>query len=135
MFCSKCGQENIDAAGFCLKCGVDLSRLTPGPAPDPTDTLDYSRTIHTGQVMKLMERGTWFNVLDPGFNLHLNETQIAETWVVVKPSEDGDVTAIEAYDADGTQIIQLFGKRKPGLPELEAWREIVAGLPRSGVLA
>ena len=91
--------------------------------------------IHTGPVKKLMERGPWFNVLDPGFNLHLDESKIAETWVVVKPSEDGDVTAIEAYDASGSQIVQLFGKRKPGIPELEAWREIVAGLPREGVPA
>jgi len=91
--------------------------------------------IHTGPVKKLMERGPWFNVLDPGFNLHLDETQIASAWVVVKPSEDGDVTAIEAYDADGAQIVQLFGKRKPGLPELESWREIVAALPRAGVPA
>ncbi|MEO0558359.1 MAG: ChuX/HutX family heme-like substrate-binding protein [Bacteroidota bacterium] len=91
--------------------------------------------IHTGPVKKLMERGPWFNVLDPGFNLHLNESQIANAWVVVKPSEDGDVTAIEAYDADGQQIVQLFGKRKPGIPELEAWREIVADLPRAGVPA
>ncbi|GAB5534911.1 MAG: hemin-degrading factor [Rubricoccaceae bacterium] len=91
--------------------------------------------IHTGPVKKLMERGPWFNVLDPGFNLHLNESQIASAWVVVKPSEDGDVTALEAYDADGQQIIQLFGERKPGIPELASWREIVAGLPRAGVAA
>ncbi len=90
--------------------------------------------IHTGPVQKLVERGPWFNVLDPGFNLHLDETQIAEAWVVVKPTEDGDVTAVEAYDAEGHQIVQLFGKRKPGLPELEAWREIVASLPRLGAL-
>jgi putative hemin transport protein len=91
--------------------------------------------IHTGPVKTLMERGPWFNVLDPGFNLHLDETQITRAWVVVKPSADGDVTAVEAYDAHGQQIIQLFGKRKPGLPELKAWREIVAGLPRARVLA
>ena len=66
---------------------------------------------------------------------YLDETQITEAWVVVKPTEDGDVTALEAYDADGVQIVQLFGTRKPGIPELETWREIVAGLPRAGVAA
>ena len=91
--------------------------------------------IHSGPVERLMDRGPWFNVLDPGFNLHLDETQIADAWVVVKPSEDGDVTAVEAYDAAGRQIVQLFGKRKPGLPELQAWRDIVGGLPRAGVAA
>lgn len=91
--------------------------------------------IHSGPVRKLVERGPWFNVLDPGFNLHLDETQIAEAWVVVKPTEDGDVTAVEAFDAEGRQIVQLFGARKPGVPELEAWRAIVAGLPRLGAVA
>lgn len=91
--------------------------------------------IHSGPVKKLMERGPWFNVLDPGFNLHLDETQIAEAWVVVKPTEDGDVTALECYDADGQQIVQFFGERKPGIPELESWREIVRGLPRQEAVA
>lgn len=86
--------------------------------------------IHSGPVQKLVERGPWFNVLDPGFNLHLDETQIADVWVVVKPTEDGDVTAVEAYDASGQQIVQLFGERKPGRPELELWRETVRALPR-----
>jgi putative hemin transport protein len=27
--------------------------------------------------------------------------------------------------------VQFFGERKPGKPELDAWREIVAGLPRA----
>ncbi len=91
--------------------------------------------IHTGPVERLVERGPWFNVLDPRFNLHLDETALTDAFVVVKPSEDGDVTAIEAYDAAGNQIVQLFGKRKPGTPELQAWRDLVAGLPRLGVEA
>ncbi|MGB3544548.1 hemin-degrading factor [Rubrivirga sp.] len=91
--------------------------------------------IHSGPVERLLERGPWFNVLDPTFNLHLDETQISEAWVVVKPTEDGDVTALEVYDDQGRQIVQLFGARKPGIPELTAWREIVAELPRAGVPA
>ena len=92
--------------------------------------------IHTGPVENLVTHGPWFNVLDPRFNLHLDETRITESFVVVKPSEAGDVTAVEAYDASGELIVQLFGKRKPGIPELQAWRDIVAGLPRAeGVAA
>ena len=84
--------------------------------------------IHSGEVVKLMERGPWYNVMDPGFNLHLNEEYITDAWVVRKPSEDGDVNALEVYDANGEQIVQFFGKRKPGIPELESWREIAASL-------
>ena len=56
---------------------------------------------------------------------------IAEAWVVRKPTTDGTVTALELFDAEGEVIAQLFGKRKPGIPELEDWREIAAALPRS----
>lgn len=82
--------------------------------------------IHTGEVKQLVEMGPWFNVLDPLFNLHLKEPAIAEAWVVKKPTDDGTVTAIELYDAGGETIALIFGKRKPGKPEIEGWREVVA---------
>ena len=84
--------------------------------------------IHTGPVSRLLEHGPWYNVMDPEFNLHLNETAIEQAWVVRKPSVDGDVTSLEVFDGDGEVIAQVFGKRKPGIPELQAWREIAAQL-------
>jgi putative hemin transport protein len=86
--------------------------------------------IHTGPVKKLKAYGPWYNVLDPGFNLHLHEERIAAAWVVRKPTADGVVTSLELFDAEGGVIAQVFGKRKPGIPELAAWREIAAALPR-----
>ena len=91
--------------------------------------------IHTGPVEKLMEHGEWYNVLDPIFNLHLKEPGIANTWVTRKPTVDGIVTAVEVFDKDGEIIVTFFGKRKPGIPELELWREIVSEIPAEGVLA
>ena len=84
--------------------------------------------IHTGPVVKLVEHGPWYNVLDPMFNLHLREDRIAGTWVTRKPTVDGFVTAVEVFDKDGEAIVTFFGKRKPGQPELELWRETVAAL-------
>lgn len=81
--------------------------------------------IHTGEVKKLVDHNDWFNILDPEFNLHLKESNIVESWIVRKPTEDGIVTAIELFDENGEHILQLFGKRKPGIPELNDWREIV----------
>ena len=86
--------------------------------------------IHTGPVKNLKRMGPWFNVLDPDFNLHLREDAIASAWAVFKPTRDGVVTALELYDRDGFCFAQLFGARKPGKPELQAWRDIVAALPR-----
>lgn len=84
--------------------------------------------IHTGLVRKTMWHNQWFNVMDPDFNLHLDTGKIAQTWIVRKPTEDGEVTAIEVFNEMGEIIVQFFGKRKPGIPELQEWRELVASL-------
>lgn len=82
--------------------------------------------IHTGLVEKQLQTGPWFNVLDPEFNMHLREDAIENIWVVKKPTDEGIVTSIEAYDAAGDIIVQFFGKRKPGIPEREDWRKVIA---------
>ncbi|MBU8544957.1 MULTISPECIES: hemin-degrading factor [Roseomonadaceae] len=82
--------------------------------------------IHTGPVTKLLAIPGWFNVLDPDFNLHLREAGVAEVWRVVKPTVDGDVTSIELLDEAGEVIAMIFGARKPGQPEREDWRALVA---------
>nr|WP_199046110.1 ChuX/HutX family heme-like substrate-binding protein [Dyella sp. ASV24] len=84
--------------------------------------------IHTGPVIHIKVMGPWLNVLDDDFNLHLREDHIVESWVVRKPTPEGHVTSLELYDARGGQIVQLFGKRKPGIPELEAWRVLAESL-------
>lgn len=87
--------------------------------------------IFTGEIHKLLEHGDWYNVMDPGFNLHVRETGIDAAWIVRKPTEDGIVTSLELYDEDGGNILMMFGARKPGKPELEAWRELADGIAGS----
>lgn len=84
--------------------------------------------IHTGLARKTMWHNEWFNVMDPDFNLHLDTSKIAQTWIVKKPTPDGIVTAIEVFNEMGEIIVQFFGKRKPGSPELQEWRDLVATL-------
>lgn len=84
--------------------------------------------IHTGPVKTVEERGPWINVLDPRFNLHLRMDAISKAWVVRKPTIDGDITSLEIFDADNQQIAFMFGARKPGDPELTAWRALIAAL-------
>jgi putative hemin transport protein len=96
--------------------------------------------IHTGPVvrvepMEMPARGDaapmrWLNVLDPGFNLHLREDRIASVWIVEKPTSDGHVTSVEAFDSEGELMAMFFGARKPGMPEREDWRKLVRGLAR-----
>lgn len=88
--------------------------------------------IHTGPVKRVepleMPGKTWLNVLDPGFNLHLREDRIADVWVVEKPTVDGVVTSLEAFDAGGELMAMFFGARKPGQVEQPAWRDLLAHL-------
>jgi len=60
---------------------------------------------------------------------------IAHVWVVQKPTSDGVVTSVEVFDAEGNNMAMFFGERKPGQPELQGWRDLVAGLPRQTAVA
>lgn len=86
--------------------------------------------IHTGPVKRLVDTHGWFNVLDPDFNMHLRDAGVARVFSVRKPTEDGIVTSIEAFDAENRNILLMFGARKPGKPELEDWRAIVARIEK-----
>ncbi len=89
--------------------------------------------IHSGPVTRIEPmdiRGVqWLNVIDPTFNLHLREDSIAHVWRVEKPTADGVVTSVEAFDHAGELMAMFFGARKPGQPELPSWRDLVAQLP------
>ncbi|MEO8350918.1 MAG: ChuX/HutX family heme-like substrate-binding protein [Chthoniobacteraceae bacterium] len=85
--------------------------------------------IHTGAVERIAPHEDWINVLDPDFNLHLRRPAIRHGWAVRKPTSKGHVTSVELYDAAGEMIVQFFGRRKPGQPELEGWRNLVGELP------
>lgn len=86
--------------------------------------------IHTGPVKRLVETHGWFNVLDPAFNLHLRDQGVARVFSVRKPTEDGIITSIEAFDDRDRNILLMFGERKPGKPELEQWRALVARIEK-----
>jgi putative hemin transport protein len=81
--------------------------------------------IHSGPIHKVMSVGSWINVMDPRFNLHLRSDSVAQAWLVRKPTADGIVTSVELFNDSGEAIAMFFGERKPGKPELTAWRTLV----------
>ncbi|PLZ03701.1 hemin-degrading factor [Burkholderia sp. WAC0059] len=85
--------------------------------------------IHTGPVQKIHTVGSWLNVLDDDFNLHLQTALVDSVWVVKKPTREGIVTSVELFDKAGENIALLFGARKPGTPELPGWRSLAGSLP------
>ena len=84
--------------------------------------------IHTGTIQNVKKMGPWLNILDPEFNLHLLEDNVASAWVVRKPTVDGNITSVELYDAAGETILQLFGQRGEGEAENRRWRDMVETL-------
>lgn len=91
--------------------------------------------IHSGPVRRLKVIGDWFNVLDPDFNLHVRSDLAARCWVIRRPSDDGLITSLEVFDEMGQSLLTLFGKRKPGLPELDLWRDVVETVDSQETLA
>jgi putative hemin transport protein len=81
--------------------------------------------IHSGPIRRVVPMGPWLNILDQGFNLHLREDRIAHAFAVWKPQADSAVHSVELFDTAGELICQLFGERKPGVPELESWKALV----------
>lgn len=83
--------------------------------------------IHGGIVERIVEMGPWINVMDPRFNLHLRADRIAEIWWVAKPTQRGMAISVEAFDAAGMLILQIFGQRTEA--GLEAWNALAEALP------
>lgn len=84
--------------------------------------------IHSGPIHKVMSIGSWINVMDPRFNLHLQMDSVTQAWLVRKPTDDGIVTSVELFNDDGEAIAMFFGERKPGKPELGTWRALADDL-------
>ena len=86
--------------------------------------------IHSGPIKKVAPMGPWINIMDETFHLHLRLDHVHELWAVRKPTKDGHVTSIEAYDANNELIIQFFGQRHEGETERDDWRLLAENLPR-----
>lgn len=81
--------------------------------------------IHSGPIHQVSYSRPWLNVIDASFNLHLRIDHVDTAWIVKKPTVDGQVTSFEVFDAQGDAIAMVFGLRKPGQPELTAWRGLL----------
>lgn len=131
----------IAPEGHANRIGNDLTRsLLEVAAADRVSVMCFVGNpgmiqIHTGPVHRVEVMGPWLNVLDPGFNLHLRQDLVDQTWIVRKPTADGVVTSVELLDAAGETIALFFGERKPGKPEREDWRALVAQLGTADSLA
>ncbi len=84
--------------------------------------------VVSGPIKRVARAGGWLNILDPGFNLHLRDTAVTETWVVRKPTKDGTVTSLELFDGAGETIALFFAYRKEGQAAAVAWENLLREL-------
>lgn len=83
--------------------------------------------IRTGQLVMPERRAGWLNLFGHHFTLHLDDAAIANVWRVFKPNRDGGVTSLEAFDAEGELVLQLYAERQEGRPERPTWRRLLEG--------
>lgn len=81
--------------------------------------------IRSGVAKETRMLGSWFNILDPDFNLHVNMQKLKSAWVVNKPSRHGVVTSLEVFDEQGELAVTLFGYRTDNLPVDPHWGELM----------
>lgn len=89
--------------------------------------------IQSGKVHNVVRSRGYLNVLDnaeEGFSMHLKDDEIVESWIVRRPIRDGAVTCIEGFDARRKTVIQIFGLREEGNPELTEWQMLADELMR-----
>ncbi|WP_434983453.1 ChuX/HutX family heme-like substrate-binding protein [Vreelandella zhaodongensis] len=81
--------------------------------------------IRTGTLPEPQRAHGWLNLFGEQFTLHLNDTAIDQVWQVSKPNRDGGVTSVEAFDAEGSLVLQLYAERQEGRAERREWRQLL----------
>lgn len=81
--------------------------------------------IRSGTIKETRTLGSWFNILDPDFNLHVNMSKLESAWIVNKPSRHGLVRSLEVFDAQGEVAVTLFGYRSDELAVDPRWSELL----------
>lgn len=82
--------------------------------------------IQTGKMHHVVRAHGYLNILDSqeeGFNLHLNDTDIAESWIIRRPVKDGMITSIEGFDTRRKVVIQIFARRINSPDQPQSWRQ------------
>lgn len=81
--------------------------------------------IRTGILPSPKRARGWLNLFGEQFTLHLNDTAIDQLWQVTKPNRDGGVTSVEAFDAEGSLVLQIYAERQEGRAERREWRQLL----------
>lgn len=84
--------------------------------------------IYSGLVQNLKRLGDWYNVLDPSFNLHIDERGLSRAFLVKKPTRYGEVSSLEFFSHENELILSFFGVRKDDEMASPAWTRLLETL-------
>ncbi|WP_165917778.1 MULTISPECIES: ChuX/HutX family heme-like substrate-binding protein [Methylomonas] len=84
--------------------------------------------LHDGPIQNLRINGPWFNVLDQGFNLHLNETAVAGVDIVNIAYRQHRLTGLLLRDQGQRTVASLFGNYDQTDGESAVWRNLMSAL-------
>lgn len=89
--------------------------------------------IQTGVLHNVVRSYGYLNVLDvkvpeEGFDLHIRDNEIVETWVVRRPTSGGYMTCIEGFDKNRETVVQIFGRGEEDKDGLQKWHQLTDAL-------
>lgn len=102
----------------------------------PIHILTASRAalqVHAGPVQNPRITGPWFNILDPRFNLHLNETAIDHLAIAELAFRHQRFSGLLLRDRAGRTVAAVCGEFDEDAGESPPWRDFLAALPRPAV--
>lgn len=73
----------------------------------------------------------WLTVERPNIRVRLKESQIAQAWIVRRPTRFGTTFSLELFDAEGLTIAMLLFHGTADQPEHFAWTELLQNLRRA----
>lgn len=85
--------------------------------------------IYTGKVSGFKPMKGWLNLFEPDFTLHADPSTFVHAFVTRKPQSGGWVTSLEIFNAEGSLLLQMYGRREEGEPEQSAWTQLLTDLP------
>ncbi|MCQ8116410.1 ChuX/HutX family heme-like substrate-binding protein [Methylomonas rosea] len=88
--------------------------------------------LHDGPIQNLKITGPWFNILDRGFNLHLNEMAVAGADIVQLTGGQRALTGLLVRDQNQQSIMSIFGGYDETNGENVLWRDLLKALPVIG---
>jgi putative hemin transport protein len=84
--------------------------------------------LHDGPIQNLRITGPWFNVLDHGFNLHLNEMAVAGADIVTVAYRQHNLTGLLLRDQGLGTVASLFGSYDQAEGESAVWRDLISAM-------